>query len=577
MDLVDLGSRDELLAAGRLTGKLGSLPVLVVWDGGEAFAIEDRCPHLGFPLHRGTTADGMITCHWHHARFDMVSGCALDPWADDAVAFDVEVSDRVVVRRRAAGDELARWEGRLRDGLEHDLTLVLAKAVHALVELPGGPQRVLRVAYEFGDRNRAAGWGAGMTVLTCMANLLEHLAPEDRAAALIHALTFLSGDVSGSAPRFGQPPMGTGQPIGRLMGWYRSFVENRNADGAQRALATALATVGSAGDLAVIEQAMFATLTDHVFVDVGHTLDFTNKAFEALAHLDVSAYPLVTGLVAQTCTAERAEELSEWHHPIDLIAIVDTTLSRLALLESNRAAVAATGSVDLIALAWKLLDEEPQPVADALVEAAAGGASVEELARAVAHAAALRLVRFHVNNDPGDWDAVHHTFTFANGVHQAARRGVGGELLRGVVHGATRVYLDRFLNVPPARLPVATSATVDDLRVCWDVQGSVDAAGNAVWGLLQSGVPRADVIAALGRALVQEDAGFHVYQSIEAGVRHCLAWPEGSDPSALALVGVARYLASQTPTRRELATITRTAVKLRRGESTYTDDGESDG
>ena len=27
---------------------------------------------------------------------------------------------------------------------------------------------------------------------------------------------------------------------------------------------------------------MFAATTDHVFIDEGHTLDFTNKAFEAV-------------------------------------------------------------------------------------------------------------------------------------------------------------------------------------------------------------------------------------------------------------------------------------------------------
>ena len=30
---------------------------------------------------------------------------------------------------------------------------------------------------------------------------------------------------------------------------------------------------------------MFAAVTDHVFIDEGHTIDFTNKAFEALAHV----------------------------------------------------------------------------------------------------------------------------------------------------------------------------------------------------------------------------------------------------------------------------------------------------
>jgi hypothetical protein len=39
----------------------------------------------------------------------------------------------------------------------------------------------------------------------------------------------------------------------------------------------------------------------------------------------------------------------------------------------------------------------------------------------------------------------------------------------------------------------------------------------------------------------------------------------------LVLVGVARFLAAHTPTRRELVTISRTAVRLRRGEDLFAD------
>ena len=83
------------------------------------------------------------------------------------------------------------------------------------------------------------------------------------------------------------------------------------------------------------------------------------------------------------------------------------------------------------------------------------GANPEELGRAVAFAAALRITRFHTQNDHGDWDEVHHSFTAANALHQAIRRAPTPELLRGVYHGALRVYLDRFLNVPAARLPAS--------------------------------------------------------------------------------------------------------------------------
>ncbi len=46
---------------------------------------------MGFPLDRGSVEDGILTCHWHHARFDLASGCTFDLWADDVPTCPVEV------------------------------------------------------------------------------------------------------------------------------------------------------------------------------------------------------------------------------------------------------------------------------------------------------------------------------------------------------------------------------------------------------------------------------------------------------------------------------------------------------
>ena len=69
----------------------------------------------------------------------------------------------------------------------------------------------------------------------------------------------------------------------------------------------------------------------------------------------------------------------------------------------------------------------------AIDDAIAAGADPEQLGRAVAYAAALRITRFHTQNDHGDWDEVHHAFTAANALHQALGRAPTPELLRGVV------------------------------------------------------------------------------------------------------------------------------------------------
>src|SRR5262249_22525506 len=90
---VRAGSRNELEREGRLLTKVGSRTVVVFGPDGRPWALEDRCPHMGFPLHQGTVERGLLTCHWHHARFDLASGCTLDPWADDTPAFEVAVED----------------------------------------------------------------------------------------------------------------------------------------------------------------------------------------------------------------------------------------------------------------------------------------------------------------------------------------------------------------------------------------------------------------------------------------------------------------------------------------------------
>src|SRR2546422_10129987 len=112
---------------------------------------------------------------------------------------------------------------------------------------------------------------------------------------------------------------------------------------------------------------------------------------------------------------------------------------------------------------------------DAVLEALRDGASEIELASAVSFAAATRITRFPTSNEFGDWDTALHTFTFANAVEQGLRRSPSVELLRGVLDAAASVHLDRFLNVPAARLPTPDpaadpTALLDELPLLLDPQ-----------------------------------------------------------------------------------------------------------
>src|SRR5689334_22984863 len=188
-----VASLEELEAKGRLVVGVEGNTVCLVFENGAVHAIDNRCPHMGFPLHRGSVADGILTCHWHHARFDLCSGGTFDQWADELRRFPVELrGDDVLVDVRPV--EQPR---RLRVGLERNIPLVLAKSV-----LTTPADEAFRDALLFGVERRGEGWGRGLTTLVCLANLAPRLEGDDRAAALYHGLADVASDSAGMEPRF---------------------------------------------------------------------------------------------------------------------------------------------------------------------------------------------------------------------------------------------------------------------------------------------------------------------------------------------------------------------------------------
>src|SRR3954471_16571293 len=187
--LVRAASLAELRAVGRLVVHVDRHTICLFADGDEVHAVDNRCPHMGFPLHRGTVCDGILTCHWHHARFDLATGGTFDQFADELRRFPVELDgDDVLVDVAEPADGVAHQRKRLREGLARVIPLVLAKARIALVDAERTGVDVFRTALEFGVARRGGGWFRGLTTLTCLMNLAARLDPADRAAALYHGV-----------------------------------------------------------------------------------------------------------------------------------------------------------------------------------------------------------------------------------------------------------------------------------------------------------------------------------------------------------------------------------------------------
>jgi hypothetical protein len=528
---------------------------------------------MGFPLHRGSVHDGILTCHWHHARFDLASGGTFDQFADDVPSFPVEIrDDEVWVDLTPRVDPREHQRKRLEDGLERNISLVIAKAVNTLLDGGVDPVEPFRAGLTFGVRYRQPGWGQGLTIHACMMNLLPALKPEDRARALYHGLSAVAADTDGMPPRFQISPLpGDTTDIETLKRWFRQFVEVRDAEGAERCIISA---IHAGADHRQMADMLFAAVTDHRYITIGHVLDFTNKAFEAL---DTAGWEhaegVLTSLVDAYARASRMEESNAWRHPIDLVAILEDAFTRLPdALDAGRDNQGKwTGRDELVTV---LLDEDPQASADAMLSALRDGCTPLELAGTVAYAAALRIARFHTSNEFGDWDTALHTFTFANAVYEGLRRVNSVELLRGAFDAAMSVYLDRFLNVPPARLPQPGDTRDDpdtllrEFPAMLDKQQQVDQAAELVARYLHSGGGADRLMAVIGGLLLREDRDFHTIQMIEAAFRQ-YGYLHGTDAGTHVLIAAARYLAAHAPTMRAQGQTYQIAHRLARGDNLF--------
>ena len=213
---------------------------------------------MGFPLNQGTVKDGILTCHWHHARFDLMNGGTFDQWAGDVTSFPVEIHNGNEIWIDISPAVLADTDFHqhnqtlLQNGLKRNIPLIIAKTVIAMSgekrrnredtdEKYDGLLNAFSVGLDFGSHYKQSGWGQGLTIHTCMMNMVAYLDAEDRPYALYHGLSAVAQDCASMPPRFKISPLPEPWPdLSTLKRWFRQFIESRDAQAAERCIVTAV-------------------------------------------------------------------------------------------------------------------------------------------------------------------------------------------------------------------------------------------------------------------------------------------------------------------------------------------------
>jgi len=554
--------------------------IAVFTEEGNVYAVDNRCPHMGFPLDRGTVKNGMLTCHWHQARFDLKSGCTFDLWADDILRFTTWIENGEVYVSKTPVSERTEsfYRHRLIQGIEQDIPLVQAKSLLTILEQSSDFKLLLNEILSFASNNLAS-FSEGMTRLGCISNLAQHLSKETLYQGMLYATRQIAQDTISTIRHRNKDPLdGQEYDPTRLKTWLSQWVMTRHRDGAERTLMTGnkLSTDQEFADL------LFGAASERLYANGGHLFEDCNKVFEFNEHLGNSHEKLLPLLVESLTQSRGQEESTNWHHPIDIVTPLSELNGRLSvLLENNAGDTVVDENLQAV-----LLGDDPLEILSELESALENNVPPLALAREVSYTAALRLARFATSNEVTDWFNPQHTYVYSNAVYQAVKRSPTPEVVRAIFQGAISVYMDRFLNIPAARLPSERPASGDNLPTDkkqlldlllakLDQRSNIDHVASVAARFISLGNPLSELIDTLAFATVREDLDFHSLQVLDAAVNQASAWQDDTIIENI-FVGVVRNLAAHCPTRRAGQQTAKIAAKLQRGEPIYEDEANED-
>ena len=395
---IDLGPLDDLPDGEPVLRKDEAGKRYVCVRSGDCVdALDDRCPHQGYPLSQGCLKDGVLTCEWHNWKFDLGSGACT--FGGEAVKrFPTRVEGGRVHLDRAIdrGAEARRLLGGLREALRRD---EVSRALREGLRLgalgfggDGSTLGALHAAFEVLARDGAEraeyGFDHGLAVTADLCSWASRgwISAEEAFALAAHAVaeplpaprgprraaTRRPGDPRPSLARMVEVDASETALVGEALAAerrdeaearVREIVESRGPDGAAAALLPFVAR--------------------HLY-DYGHGAIFTAKALELARR-----FPAVASEVMGAVTVTLAWATAETSLPP--FAATRAALAQLAetrLPEGEARPLADRPGYEAAVLAGEA------PAAQATVARLAEGCAPVTLLRAIGHAAAARLRRF---------------------------------------------------------------------------------------------------------------------------------------------------------------------------------------
>jgi len=468
-------------------------------EEGEFYAIDNRCPHEGYPLARGSVRDCVVTCPWHNFKFDLRDGhCVLGD--EEVRVYPLRVRAGTVeidVRQPDPARLIPRHRTSLERAVQGGKLGQIAREVVRLLELGMTPRELAHVALRLDAAYAEYGTTHASPVAVDGLTLARRYEGPKAALPLVQAFfgaaesnLRLPARSVASAVDPGDDPAAAGERL-------RERVEAEALIEAEGLLRGALAR-GWGPE--IVEPWILRLCADHL-LGFGHPLIYAVKLFSFLREVGWEhADELLPALLARTINSTRSDQIPEERWLRAQMAELWPELVGWAAACDREDAP----PIDRGALASAVLDGERDEWMGLLREALAAGVRLDSVADALVLAASERLLRFDVavDSDPGiqnGWLDVTHRLTFASAVREALASSRDPALLMLLVQAAFFVHR-------AARLDLAEEA-----RLVRAEAGSEDVVGDLA--AMVEAIRRHDgpeAVAAAERLLVADEAGGEV-------------------------------------------------------------------
>ncbi len=415
-------------------------------DDGRLFALDDACPHEGYPLSKGSVKDCVVTCPWHNFKFRLEDGSCIK--GDEAVAtHQVREANGTIyidVMEPPLDEQVTRFTASLHEGLTERRLGQVARDTARLLKLGVEPTQLAALCAVHDARHAEFGISHASAVATDVCRYFGRYKSTEAVLPLMQAFelcaqTHVRRPMRPLAPAAdpGDDPALAGRRLLQLL-------EDEQLREAEALLRGALAR-GWQRDL--LEPWFLRACSQH-WIGFGHGLIYVTKTFDLLDAAGWQhALHLLPALLLALGSMTREDQVPEW---LWFRRRLEKTRPQFQSLWITPSPSPAANEAEFLET---LLDGRREAAFDAITQALEDNHSIQEIVDLLVVAASERILRFdeRIDADPtiqNGWLSVTHGLTYAHAVRCALQRLPEPEMLPMLYFAARIINATQSLDRP---------------------------------------------------------------------------------------------------------------------------------